>query len=216
MSAVFRMWAALGLLWVFGSGTPPVFAGDVVEGLKTAKRLGCLACHNGANDSDRSAQRTTPFISGQNIKYLRRQLATFQTRKPRLSGKEEIAERHHPLMELRGMTLTETEIDHLATYYSKRRCPKLTVEKVERPKKAERCAFCHGDKGVTPFIAYPHLAGQKEKYLATQLRAMRSAAKNVPARNRRFHRLMAPQVIDLTNQDIQELARYYSAQTCSR
>lgn len=65
------------------------------------------------------------------------------------------------------------------------------------------CAPCHGPAGISLVRNYPNLAGQKEKYLAEQLEAYRTGA-------RVSEKLMTPIAVQLTDQDIKNLAKYYS------
>lgn len=66
------------------------------------------------------------------------------------------------------------------------------------------CAACHGPVGISLVRNYPNLAGQKEKYLVEQLEAYRDGT-------RVSEKLMTPIAIQLTDQDIKNLARYYSS-----
>ncbi len=66
------------------------------------------------------------------------------------------------------------------------------------------CTPCHGPVGISLVRNYPNLAGQKEKYLAEQLEAYRSGT-------RVSELLMTPIAAQLTDQDIKNLAKYYSS-----
>jgi len=70
--------------------------------------------------------------------------------------------------------------------------------------KSALCAACHGSTGVSMNPLWPNLAGQKEQYLAKQIRAFRDGTRNDPT--------MAPMVAALTDEDIANLAAYYAAQ----
>jgi len=65
------------------------------------------------------------------------------------------------------------------------------------------CAACHGPLGVSLVRHYPNLAGQKEQYLLATLRAYRSGERSSPKE-------MSPVAEMLTDQDIQNLAAYFS------
>ena len=69
--------------------------------------------------------------------------------------------------------------------------------------KAVQCVACHGLDGVTPNPTFPHLAGQNAAYLAIQLEWFRTGE--------RYHPLMTPVAQALSDQDIEDLAAYYSA-----
>jgi cytochrome c553 len=66
------------------------------------------------------------------------------------------------------------------------------------------CGACHATDGNSTSPAYPSLAGQHPEYLAKQLTEFRSGA--------RKNAIMAPNAATLSNDDILNLAAYYSAQ----
>jgi len=73
----------------------------------------------------------------------------------------------------------------------------------QRGKKlSNTCAACHGEKGISPNPVWPNLAGQKQQYLFLQLKAFKSGE--------RKNELMSPLMKDLSEQDMQDLAAYYS------
>jgi len=69
--------------------------------------------------------------------------------------------------------------------------------------KSMTCAACHGAKGISPNDLWPNLAGQKEGYLVKQLKMFRDGERSDP--------MMAPMVKNLTDEDIANLAAYYSS-----
>ena len=71
--------------------------------------------------------------------------------------------------------------------------------------KAATCMACHGPAGNSTNAEWPVLAGQNEHYLAQQITLFRDVARPNP--------LMYPMVKDLTDQDILDLAAYFSRQT---
>jgi cytochrome c553 len=73
----------------------------------------------------------------------------------------------------------------------------------EPPAAAATCVACHGPKGVSATPEWPNLAGQHAGYLEVQIRAFRDGQRENPA--------MAPFVGKLTDQDIVDLAAYYSS-----
>jgi cytochrome c553 len=70
--------------------------------------------------------------------------------------------------------------------------------------KAAMCAACHGETGLNPSPTYPDLAGQKDAYIAKQLADFKSGA--------RTDMMMAPMAANLSEQDMADLAAYFSAQ----
>ena len=70
--------------------------------------------------------------------------------------------------------------------------------------KSAICAACHGATGNSVNPLWPNLAGQKEQYLAKQIRAFRDGIRKDP--------MMAPMVAGLSDADIANLAAYFAAQ----
>jgi len=69
---------------------------------------------------------------------------------------------------------------------------------------AGTCAACHGMDGNSVNPIWPSLAGQHEAYLKRQIKFFRSG--------QRENELMAPMVASLSDQDIDDLAAYFSTQ----
>ena len=69
--------------------------------------------------------------------------------------------------------------------------------------KSAVCAGCHGANGISAAPIYPNLAGQKEAYLAAQIKAFRDGT--------RANAIMAPMAKPLSDADIDNLAAYYSS-----
>lgn len=73
--------------------------------------------------------------------------------------------------------------------------------------KITMCAACHGINGKSPANIYPHLAGQWAGYLESSLKAYRAGE-----RTGGMSAMMTPQAAALTDQDIADIAAYYSQQ----
>lgn len=71
--------------------------------------------------------------------------------------------------------------------------------------KARACAVCHGPMGVAIAPDAPHLAGQPERYLSEQLKAYRNG--------KRSHEVMSLIAKPLTDDDIRDLAEWFSSLT---
>jgi cytochrome c553 len=71
--------------------------------------------------------------------------------------------------------------------------------------KSALCASCHGPNGNSVNPEWPRLAGQNAVYIAEQLRLFRSGVRNNP--------VMKPLAATLSDQDIDDLAVYFEAQT---
>lgn len=64
------------------------------------------------------------------------------------------------------------------------------------------CAGCHGAKGIAVSPAFPNLAGQKEAYLAAQLKAYRDKTRNAA--------IMNGMAANLKDEEIANLAAYFA------
>ena len=70
-------------------------------------------------------------------------------------------------------------------------------------RKALQCQTCHGLDGLSKLPEAPHLAGQPEAYLVKSLNDYRHGV--------RKHDMMTIVVAPLTDQDVADLAAYYSS-----
>ena len=73
-----------------------------------------------------------------------------------------------------------------------------------RAKAAAVCAACHGALGTSVSDTIPNLAGQKARYIETQLRALKAGA--------RKNDIMGPVAAQLSLDDIANVAAHFSAQ----
>lgn len=76
--------------------------------------------------------------------------------------------------------------------------------------KSETCVACHNADGNSTNTVWPKLAGQHADYLAAQLMEFRKGEQG-----NRYNVVMYPMVKNLTDQDIYDLAAYFSAQPTS-
>jgi len=72
--------------------------------------------------------------------------------------------------------------------------------------KAAVCGACHGANGVATIPSYPNLAGQKADYIVLQLKAFKSGE-----RKGAQSAIMAPMAANLSEQDMMDLAAYFSS-----
>jgi cytochrome c553 len=71
--------------------------------------------------------------------------------------------------------------------------------------RAATCVACHGADGNSVNPEWPSLAGQHPQYIVKQLKAFKSGA--------RKNDLMTPMALPLSEQDMEDLAAYYAAQS---
>ena len=69
---------------------------------------------------------------------------------------------------------------------------------------AKACITCHGQKGISTDTTFPNLAGQKQGYLNQEIKAFRDGKRDNPQ--------MLPFVNSLSDDDITQLAHYFSQQ----
>jgi cytochrome c553 len=70
--------------------------------------------------------------------------------------------------------------------------------------KASPCLNCHGQKGNSTNPQWPNLAAQQSTYLVNQLKAFNTGS--------RINLMMQPMAANLNNEDINNLAAYFSSQ----
>jgi cytochrome c553 len=73
--------------------------------------------------------------------------------------------------------------------------------------KSATCAACHGADGNASLTMYPKIAGQHAEYLYKQLQEFKSGVRPDP--------VMAGMAAALSEQDMKDLAAYFSSQTMS-
>ncbi len=70
--------------------------------------------------------------------------------------------------------------------------------------KSQACQACHGQDGNSPTPNFPNLAGQYEDYILQSLKDYKTGA--------RKNAIMAGMAAPLSEQDMKDLAAYYSSQ----
>lgn len=81
--------------------------------------------------------------------------------------------------------------------------PSFAETDVKLPDKYEQCGSCHGPLGVSGYTFFPNIAGQKRTYMVKQLTDFRDGVRHDP--------WMTPIASDLTDEEIQGLADFFSA-----
>ena len=77
------------------------------------------------------------------------------------------------------------------------------AEPLPGPPEAAQCMACHGVRGETATPGIPDLGGQNAAYLETQLTHFKTGE--------RFSPIMSPIAESLSDEEISELARYFSS-----
>src|SRR5574343_791669 len=87
--------------------------------------------------------------------------------------------------------------------------PALAAGSAEAGKtKAAVCMGCHGVDGNSPADMWPKIAGQLPQYIAKQLHDFKAG--------RRKNEQMSPMAAPLGDQDIEDLAAFFSSQQVSK
>ena len=156
----------------------------------------CITCHG---QKGISTDTTFPNLAGQKQGYLNQEIKAFR------DGK-----RDNPQMLPFVNSLSDDDITQLAHYFSQQKNDAKASETYN--KKGEnvraRCISCHGMKGITVTELWPNLAGQQAKYLQKQLHAFKSGKRQSP--------IMQVIAQELTDEQIEAVAEYYSQQAASQ
>lgn len=96
----------------------------------------------------------------------------------------------------------EVTAPKLSAYSDLRRVGPVTGDINAGKAKSELCAACHGPAGVSPAPNFPNLAGQSSSYLYWQLVEFK--------RDKNAESPMTPLASTLSDQDMRDLATYYS------
>lgn len=179
----------------------------------------CFDCHG---ENGISNQPQFPNLAGQNKLYIFYQLQAFKQSGLDLKKSESQSGRFNDLMSEVSTTLSEKEMMDVAIFYSSQQCSqikKLTADiNPYFPEKLSLCVQCHNKNGISYSEGIPNLASQKYPYLISQLRAFRASAMHILdiyiKPSLRTHDVMNEQAVLLTDNDIFELATYYSSLRC--
>ncbi len=166
--------------------------GDAARGAKLA--YSCLGCHGIENYKNAYPKYSVPKVGGQNQAYVVAALAAYKA-----------GARWHPTMRGFATELSDQDRADLAAYF-KAATPKIPGGEPigTPPAAAATCVACHGKNGVGTMDEYPNLAGQHADYLVQVLNDYRLGKRKNP--------IMQPFAQQLSQEDIQALARFFAAQ----
>jgi cytochrome c553 len=208
-----RVYAACVLFMgvVFGlvqSGSSNEFGLKIVMQGNGKGAVACLACHG--MDGAGNAAAGFPRLAGLDAAYMAKQVRDFKT-----------GARSNPIMLPIAQAITEGELIAVSQYYAAQDGGKpMLVGRVDRipttlgerlalrgawDRNIPECVSCHGPGGIGVGPVFPRLGGQHAPYLAGQLRAWKAGTrKNDP------NRLMQPIAAQLTDEEIDAVAAYFS------
>jgi cytochrome c553 len=166
--------------------------GDAARGLTLFET--CRGCHSVPDYTNAFPNYPVPKIGGQHASRVAAALNAYKS-----------GERGHPTMHAQAASLSDQDIQDLAAYLAPLGgTPTGAASKGTPPAKAAVCAACHGPDGNSPSPEFPILAGQYAGYLLQAMHQYHSGARSNP--------IMGPQAKALSEQEMRELATYFSAQ----
>ncbi|WP_077339124.1 c-type cytochrome [Pseudocolwellia agarivorans] len=183
---------------------PDAVAGKSLYELGDASRSigACIGCHGKDGNSE---VLIYPNLAKQHPEYIQKQLHNFKANENRSN---------YPMNQFAGQ-MTDEEILDIGAYFADTKAvanikPKkvtvaaITEEVLAGEKKAAVCAACHGTGGNATVAIYPKLAGQHASYIVKQLKELKNGDRKDP--------VMSGMAAPLSEQDMVELAAYFSAQ----
>ena len=166
-------------------------AADVERGKTLAYT--CHGCHGIPNLMNSYPVYRVPKLGGQHSAYLQIALKAYAAQ-----------ERNHSTMYAHAATMSEQDMEDISAYLSGQELTSTGRAVGTAPKASQTCVACHGNDGIGIMPEYPSLSGQHAGYLEQALKAYRSG--------KRSNAVMAGMASPLTDEDIKELAAYYSSQ----
>lgn len=158
----------------------------------------CAGCHGVAGYNALYPMFHEPLIAGQNEQYLIDALGDYRN-----------GARKYPTMNAQASSLTTQQVHDIAAYLSS--LAPDTPHQYDRHEgnidagraKATTCAACHGKDGMGVAPNFPALAGQFRDYLVNALHEYKSG--------KRKNTIMNGQASALSDQDIDDVAAYFSS-----
>jgi cytochrome c553 len=175
-----------------GFYAPAHSAGDPARGKQLAYT--CLGCHGIPDYKNVYPTYSVPELAGQHPEYIVAALKEYKS-----------GERSHGTMHQQAASLSEQDMQDIASYFGANPLTPMAAAVGTAPARVALCGSCHGKNGVGITGDYPTLAGQHADYLARALHEY--------AHGDRKNAIMPNFVNGLTEQDISQLAEYYSSQS---
>lgn len=161
-------------------------ADDVEKGKEIAAGI-CAGCHNADGNSTIPIY---PILAGQDSGYTAKQLRDFK------AAEGEVAARDNLIMAPMVATLSESDIENLAAYYSQQKPQPGTVGDESLIGEGKRlyqggnlenaipaCSSCHSPNGQGIPPHYPRIDGQHAAYTLSQLQAFRQGTRKNDTNN---------------------------------
>jgi len=184
-------WLAMSLTLVMLAAPGMAAAADVARGAKLAYT--CHGCHGIPNYKNAYPVYSVPKLGGQHAAYMVAALKEYKS-----------GDRSHATMHAQAVSLSDNDLADIAAFLGGQELKPSGRPVGTAPKAGQTCVACHGNDGVGIMPEYPNLAGQHEDYIANSLRSYKSGV--------RKNAIMSGMAQPLSEQDIRELAKYYSSQ----
>jgi cytochrome c553 len=171
-------------------------AGDAERGAVLADT--CMGCHGIPGYRNAYPSYRVPKLGGQKEDYLVIALQGYKN-----------GTRAHPTMRAQAASLSDQDMRDLSAYFASQGEPEqgepVTGGRAAAGKeKITTCTACHGDYGISPAPNWPNLAGQHQEYIAQALLQHQTGERKDP--------VMMGQVMNLSAQDIQDIAWFFASQ----
>jgi cytochrome c553 len=175
----------------------PAVAADAERGGVLAYT--CLGCHGIPGYRNAYPSFRVPMLGGQHEEYLVIALQGYRA-----------GMRSHPTMNAQSASLSDEDMRDLAAYFASKGPPQqgepVTAGRAAAGKeKIAVCSACHGQTGISPAPNWPNLAGQHQDYLVHAITSYREGGRKDP--------VMMSQAVNLSDQDISDIAAYYAQQS---
>ncbi|MGA8706660.1 MAG: cytochrome c [Steroidobacteraceae bacterium] len=185
------MLQALLATCALGFYTPAHGAGDPARGKELSYT--CLGCHGIPDYKNVYPTYSVPELGGQHADYIVAALKEYKG-----------GQRSHATMHQQAASLSDQDMQDIAAYFGSDTLKPTAAAVGEAPAKVALCGSCHGKNGVGITGDYPDLAGQHADYLTRALQEYKHGD--------RKNAIMPNFANPLTDEDIREIAEYYSKQ----
>lgn len=166
--------------------------GDATRG--KALSYTCMGCHGIEDYKNVYPTYSVPELRGQHASYIVAALKEYKA-----------GERSHGTMHEQAASLSDQDMQDIAAFLAGSELKPTTVLVGTPPTKVTQlCVACHGTSGVGVMGDYPTLAGQHADYLARALEEYKHGDRKNP--------VMPTFMASINDEEIQEIARYYSEQ----
>jgi cytochrome c553 len=162
---------------------------------EVGKQIGysCLGCHGIEGYRNAYPSYRVPKLGGQKAAYIEIALKGYRDDK-----------RSHPTMTGQASSLSDQDIENVAAYFASIGGDTVAAggSKSAAFDKAQACAACHGQNGVSVNALWPTLAGQHQDYLLQALNGYRDGSRVDP--------VMSAQAALIAEEDVALLAKYFA------